>query len=229
MITILISALAFAMFGVFDTIATFNTQKILKNNLKTSKSSLTASTSFVIDENADDKYALKTSQETVDRLSSATGGKVKGIFDFRSNTTGSILYEQSVTELKETYGVVGKSYYASTINGFIEFDEEKEITDKAFNDFPYTIVAGRYPKLAYDDKGLIEDSLCEVAISTYFADCILYYLNGATLNDEYVTKQTDLLNKTLTIKPELNPRHIIQRQVKKCNYRHQQQNLLLVN
>ena len=200
-ITILISALAFAVFGLFDTIANFNTHKILKNSLLKNDSTVAINTSYIIDESVGDSYEVKTSQAIVDRLAQETGGAVKGIFDFRYNTSGQVLQSQSIIELAQSKMVIGKSYYSSVVNGFLEFDDEKELDGQGnFRDFDYRLTAGRYPKLLYNNRGvLMKESLYEVAISTYLADSILYFLNGEKLNDEEVGSYNDLLGKQITI------------------------------
>ncbi|MBO7297545.1 MAG: ATP-binding cassette domain-containing protein [Clostridia bacterium] len=202
-ITILISALAFAVFGLFDTIANFNTQKILKNSLLKSNSTIVANTSYIIDESVGDRYEVKTSQATVDRLAQETGGAVKGIFDFRYNTRGEVLQSQSIKELTLSKMVIGKSYYSNSVNGYLEFDGEKEIDKQNnFRDFNYRLVLGRYPKLVYQEGELIEESLYEVAISTYLADSILFFLNGEKLNEEEVSSYSDLLDKQITVEED---------------------------
>lgn len=202
-ITILISALAFAVFGLFDTVANFNTQKILKNSLVKSNSTVVASTAYMIDESAEDGYGVKVSQETVDMLAQETGGAVKGIFDFRYNTRGEVVQSFTVKELAQSKTVIGKSYYANSVSGYLEFDGEKELDgENNFRDFGYRLVLGRYPKLVFEEGVLKEESLYEVAISTYLADSILYFLNGEKLNEEDVGCYEDLLEKTITIEDD---------------------------
>lgn len=200
-ITVLISALAFAVFGLFDTVATFNTKKILRNSLGETSKTMVATADYIVDYNADDKYDLKVSDETLAALAQETGGVVKGIYDFRDNTSGSVSCTQPISELSSSGVVVGKRYYANVMNGFIEFDEQTEINaDGSFKDFDYTLVSGAYPTLRYVDGVLDEASLYEVAISTYLADSVLYYLNGSPLGEKEVTKREDLLDCTLTVK-----------------------------
>lgn len=202
-ITVLISALAFAVFGLFDTVATFNTQKILRHSLGETSPTLVATADYIVDYNADDKYDLKVSDETLASLAQETGGAVKGIFDFRDNTTGSVAYTQPILEISNSSVVVGKRYYANSINGFIEFNETTEINgDGTFKDFDYTLVSGEYPRLRYENGSLVEESLYEVAISTYLADSILYYLNGNPLGEEQVTVREALLGCSLSIRQD---------------------------
>ena len=199
-ITVLISALAFAVFGLFDTIATFSTEKILQNTLEEKRSTVVTTADYIIDYEDEDRYSLKVSQATVDRLQEQTGGAVKGIFDFRDNTAGSLTHSQTILELTESSAVIGKAYYSNAISGFIQFDGEKELEkDGSFKDFNYKLIAGVYPQLLYENSKLVEESLYEVAISSYLADSIIYFLEGGTLDDKEIRQTTDLLGKTVSI------------------------------
>ena len=199
-ITVLISALAFAVFGLFDTIATFSTEKILQNTLEEKRSTVVTTADYIIDYEDEDRYSLKVSQATGDRLQEQTGGAVKGIFDFRDNTAGSLTHSQTILELTESSAVIGKAYYSNAISGFIQFDGEKELEkDGSFKDFNYKLIAGVYPQLLYENSKLVEESLYEVAISSYLADSIIYFLEGGTLDDKEIRQTTDLLGKTVSI------------------------------
>lgn len=200
-ITILISAIAFAVFGLFDTIANFSTQSVLLNALRTNAStSVTATASYIVDFQAGDEYDLKLSDDFVTQLQSKINGKVKGIFDFQKNHTGNVTQSLSIVELLSSEIVRGKKYYSSVINGFIPFNGTKEIkSDGTFKDFPYQLVAGRYPTISYENNIPTLESLHEVAISTYLADSVIYYLNGKELNGEEISTREDLLDKTITI------------------------------
>ena len=204
-ITIIISALAFAVFGLFDTIANFSTEKILKNHLRqSSASTLVANAEYIVDYTAGDSYQVKVSQATIDQLASETGGLVKGIFDFRDNTTGGVSHTQMITELVSSKVVVGRKYYANAVNGFIEFDANTEIDAKhKFKHFDYELIVGEYPTLLYEDGVLVESSLYNVAISSYLADSIIFYLNGADLNGKTIANYDDLISAQITIGQEV--------------------------
>lgn len=200
-LTILISALAFAVFALFDTIANFNTKSVLKNTLNTSNSpSIITTASYIVDFEAGDEYPLKLSEKIVADLEKETKGSVKGIFNFSDNTMGNVVQSLSISELISSNMVIGKKYYAQAVSGFIEFDEATEIqSNGTFKNFPYRLIAGRYPKTVYEDGMPVLESLSEVAISTHLADSIFYYLNGATLNGTELTERDDLLDATLTV------------------------------
>lgn len=202
-VTILISAFAFAVFGLFDTIASFSVQKSLRHRLEGTSSTVVATANYIVDDNAEDKYAIKVSDGTLDFMAQETGGVVKGIFDFCDNITGSVSYTQLINELPETGLFIGKRYYTNAINGFIEFDAAQEINeDGTFKDFKYALVAGKYPTLRFFNGQLDEDSLYQVAISEYLADSIIYYLNGRTFGGKTIESREDLLGCTLTIQQD---------------------------
>lgn len=200
LITVLISALAFAVFALFDTIANFSTLNVLKNQLKTSPlQTVVATTDYVVDRASGDEYAVKISNDTIDELEGKTGGKVKGIFNLSANTQGNVKQDLSVSELSSET-VVGKRYYADSVIGFMEFDAETELwEDGEFKDFDYTLICGEYPKLAYEEGAVLQESMYQVAISTYFADSLIYHLNGKSLNEKQIRTREDLIGATITV------------------------------
>lgn len=203
-ITILISALAFAVFAIFDTLANFSTSNVLKNQLKTSLSETVVTTAeYVVDRQEGDSYSVKLSENVIGELESKTRGTVKGIYNFSDNAEGSVKQTFPVSEVFSSDVVVGKKYYANSIIGFIEFDVDEEITDGGkFKDFDYTLVYGEYPQLAYEEGVLLQDSVYQVAISTYLADSIIYYLNGAPLNGKQIAGYEDLIEATITVEQQ---------------------------
>lgn len=200
-LTILVSAIAFAVFALFDTIANFNTVSVLKNTLRTSSAqSITTTASYIVDFEAGDEYALQLSEKVIADLEKETKGAVKGIFNFRENAAGSVNPSLMISEINASDVIIGKKYYSQSINGFIEFNAEEEIeASGAFKDFPYKVVAGRYPILSYERNVPVLEDLQEVAISTYLADSILYHLNGKKLNDKGIKKRTDFMDAQLTV------------------------------
>ena len=201
LITVLISAFAFAVFGLFDAVANFTVQKGLLNRLHETSSTMVATVDYIGQDGYEEKYNLKLSDDAIENLTQETGGTVKGIFDFRDNLTGRLSHTQTIGELTETGLLVGKRYYTNSINGFIEFDDLREINaDGTFKNFGYSLVAGTYPYLQCDDDGRVtEESLYNVAISTYLADSIVYYLNGRQIDGEYVENAESLLGHTISV------------------------------
>ena len=189
-ITILISALAFAVFGLFDTVANFNTKNVLQNSLsKNSLQTVTANAKFTVDYENDDFYEINVSDRTLEALSAATKGTVKGVTK-----------DYYVLELMTNNVTYGKSYYTNSTNGFVEFNAETEIDENGnFKDFNYKIVEGTYPQSVYENNQVVQERLSEIAISTYFADSIIHYLKGGNLNGKEIKTRSDLLGASITI------------------------------
>lgn len=193
-LTILISAIAFAVFGLFDTIANFSTEKVFTHQLKTFSETVVVSPRYIRDYENGDFYDTKVSQSIVRKMQSKTGGTVKGIFDLYENTQGGVKQTLSITELITTSVGFGSKYYTKSINGFVEFDPETEISsDGEFDNFDYEVAVGEYPTLGDNED------LYQIAISTYLADSIMHYLNGAPLNGVTLTTYEDFLDARLTI------------------------------
>ena len=195
-LTVLISAIAFAVFGLFDTIANFSTRAVLKNQLQNVAVSETVlvNVNYNVNYEAGDSYAVKVSQDIVNEMGRLTFGEVKGVFDFYENLQGGIMQSLWITELNALSIGAGVNYYAKKINGFVEFDLETEILHSGkFKDFDYRVVEGEYPTLGENE------SPYQIAISTYLADSIRLYLNGNPLNEKTITENTDLLGAELTV------------------------------
>ena len=198
LVTVLISAFAFAVFGLFDTVANFNTASCLNNRLQQIDSTMVAPADYIVDNNSNDKYGLKVSDETIATLSNKTGGVVKGIYDFRDNISGNVWYSQTISELADSGVILGKRYYANAMSGFIEFDGMEDIhTNGSFKHFNYKVLIGRYPSPV--DRTALEKGVYEVAISSYLADSIIYYLNGRHLNSKAIERYEDLIDCTLSV------------------------------
>lgn len=203
-ITILISALAFGVFGLFDSVASFERGKILKNLIQESPAStVVTSGEYIVDYEAGDTYGFKFSKDTVVELGEVTGGTVKGIFNFNDNISGNVGQPDLILDLHYASVMRGRNYYSYAINGCVEFDVNTEISaDNTFKDFNYRLVAGKYPVLTYSNGIATNESLKEVAISTYLAESILFYLPEQKLNDEKIEGIEGLLDKTLRVNSE---------------------------
>ena len=205
--TILLAVIAFAVFGLFDTVANFSTAKVINNLLRTTSSSVALYGEYIENDIMGDKYFVKLSEEKIKEISRETGLPVKGVYDFNENS-GMIATSYIILEHGGFEGLPGKDYYSRLINGFIEFDKT-EIKDDKISEFGYEIVEGRYPALnyEYDSAGKLvvtEESLSEVAISTYMAESLVLYLtdNGnfpGWLNGKTIEKTTDLLGAKFTL------------------------------
>ncbi len=199
--TIFLSAVAFAVFGMFDTIANFNTADVINNQLKQSNvPSIMASAKYIVNSEQGDEYTVRLSQDKIAEIEKQTGYVVKGIYYFDTNTNGSTYNEKTVQEISVMHTYRGKNYYTNKVNGMIEFTQEEISEDGRIGKFNYKIVEGKYPVMPENfNASSIYNANCEIAISTYLADSILYYLNGALLDEQPIEKREDLLDKSITV------------------------------
>lgn len=200
--TIILSAIAFAVFGLFDTVAAFSSSRVVNNLLRNSPTpTVVASMKYVIDEKAGDEYSLKVSDEVIQKIAGETGYTVKGIFDFEENLFGSTNAIYRITELTNSTVKDGTGYYIPNVTGLIEFGKDEIMGDGTLGGFNYKIVYGEYPELRYIPGTSVVDytSIYDVAISTYLAETIMHYLNGKELDGAPITKIEDVVGKTINL------------------------------
>lgn len=201
--TILLSAVAFAVFGLFDTIASFTSGGVISNLLKTtSTNNIVAEGKYVVNADTGNEYAVKISGEQIDTLSRESGYKIKGIYDLDYNRNGLTNFSYTISEIVDSKVREGASYYSDKINGFIEFSDS-EIDSKGYiKDYGYKVLDGyTYPKLEYEENTnlVISSSLRNIGISTYMAESIVHYLGENTLNGKAIKEIKDLVGCTLKI------------------------------
>ena len=223
-ITVIISALAFAVFGLFDTIANFSTEKVLHNFIKTSPSpTIVVDANYIVDEEGEDKYPVKLDDATIGAFAKKTQGVVKGIYGFKGDSNVSVAQSKPISQLTQGGVFVGSRYYTSDVTGFVEFDADSDIDANGnFKDFGFKMLYGRYPKLLYRQDieneeyetgearpGISEnitysdelavETLMEVAISSYLAESIMHYLPNSNLDGVAILQISDLIGKTITV------------------------------
>ena len=205
--TIFLSAIAFAVFGLFDTIANFNTASVINNELRNSSSStIVVNGKYVIDNENGDYYNLKLSEEFRKELQKSTGFAVKGVYDYEDNINGYITSTNPILEISDSGISIGKNYYTTYFTGITEFGEDEISPDGKLGNFDYKVVSGKYPTINRVQQETQGNAYCyEVAISTYMAESIIYYLDGGTLLNKNglsceITQPSDLLEKIITVK-----------------------------
>lgn len=201
--TIFLSAIAFAVFGVFDTIASYSRANVISDFLANGGYN-TVAVSGVQNTKSGETYNVKFSDESISKLNSQTG------YDFRPvcNMEDFLAVTQSQPSSTKTYQVrsktstsnlpqlsKGKGYYKTNVNGVIEFtsneiDELGNINDYGF----YLIPGGRYPQLNTQNPRIYE-----VAISTYLADSIIHHLNGSSTLGKVINNYEDLYGVEIKI------------------------------
>ena len=216
--TIFLAVVAFAIFGIFDTVASFSQAKLVKSSLQKGFDSVEIVANYMLDE--ENGYHFRFSDEDIEKISKDTKMNFKGVYDiYDSNMSHSNLGSE-IQQLLNRFLVLGGYYYHKQINGMIEFSNEeidmqstgiwkdnipyKGIVGKG--DFDYKLVYGEYPS-----GHLINGYQC--AISTYLAESILKYINfdGSSnvnydgkiikgMSDLVGTHLTDVRNDKITFK-----------------------------
>ncbi len=179
--TVLLSMIAFAVFGVFDAVGSFNDDRALVNLLNSDNYKTVAI--YAKYNNYGYNFAdFKFSQNQIDKLNKDTNYSFRGIYDIKDQyeySSGSVERENFNQEHninnKEIIPVLnnGTVYYQNSFNGIVEF-KKSEIVNKVIlpREFNYKIIRGEYPEL----KTEFEDYQ-SVGISTYMANSIIHYMN----------------------------------------------------
>lgn len=203
--TILLSVIAFAVFGLFDTVANFDRSRVMNSVMRNSTSTVSLYGEYYETDEEIDKYEVKLSDKKLKEISNETGLYVKGIYDFQKNEHGNAISFSQIIELAGYSFTYGKEYYRDWLYGYIEFSEDELSSNrKTIEPFGYTVVEGRYPKIERftNSSGMEEikpESLQEVAISTYTAESILARLNGNPINGKEINTISDLLDVSITV------------------------------
>ncbi len=181
-LTILLSVVAFAVFGLFDAVASFQDDRALTALLRDGDyTAVSAYATYSSD--AYTKANIKLNQSQIDKINKETGYKFRGVYDInddelvdnngaRNNfNRGYTLAEPQVDGFMS---YTGKDYYLRTLNGIIEFSPDEIVGDVVDpKGFDYTILYGSYPMVTEMNP----DPFNQVAISSYFAESILHWMN----------------------------------------------------
>ena len=193
--TILLSAIAFSVFGLFDTIANFSTVNVISHQLKKSESpTVVLAGKYVANSDLGDVHGVRITDKKLKQIENETGYSIKGIYQLETNTNGTTR-TYTINELPTSLPSLGKNYYTSQITGLIEFSESEISSTGKLGKSGYTLVEGRYPSI----DTMLSENVCEVAISTYLADCIVYYLDGKPLGEKPIAINSDLIDSIITI------------------------------
>lgn len=201
--TIFLAVIAFSVFGIFDTVASYSSEKMLSNALINSGyKSVSMTSSFYHD--ADNYYQIRISQEDIDAVNKKTGLKFRGVYeidDEEAINNGDINFEQLNTKFST-------KYYKKGLNGILEFKED-EIDRENFvvgkDSFNYKLIHGEYPKgvFHYDASGNVDGY--QVAITKYFAEVIVqlkgYGSYGFRLNSSspFINSMEDFVGQYVNV------------------------------
>lgn len=189
-VTIFLSVVAFAVFGIFDTVAAYNRTNIVADSLK--RGDYSAIPVSMICYGDEGSYNVGLSEDRVKALSDATGYSFKPVYSLAGDFTYSVnnrtdgtdssvkTDDVKINQIADRYVQKGQAYYTQTASGIVEFDEKEvdramgKIDAKGFN---FRLIAGSYPS-ATDESWTKEektDNLKNVAISSYLADSLIHY------------------------------------------------------
>ena len=194
--TIFLAVIAFGVFGIFDTVASFSQSKLILSALSKDYQSVEVTAKHLYNE--EKGYSFQLSQDDIDAYSAETGMKFKGIYDvFDSYSSSSKNMNRGfiVTGLSSLSISGGSRYYEKVVNGIIEFAEseiDRENGIVSTDNFRYKLVYGDYPGKKVAGKN-------EVAISTYLAESIVKYAQAHTgyYQEKRVEKIQDLIGLTI--------------------------------
>ena len=147
-VTILLCAIAFSVFGLFDTLSVYDEARLTANTLRNSDVPSIVLNSSMRAENGDE-YSFSLNQELIDQLNADTGLNFKGVYNI------------SPIKPDETKSIanISKYYLTTKMAGVVEIENEDELSKLGMK-----LETGKLPE-AYD----------EIAISSYYAWCIINY------------------------------------------------------
>ncbi len=214
-ITILLSVIAFAVFGVFDSVASYNGERALSKLLSGGEYKSVA----VYNNYSSENYSsanLKMSQSYINSLNRETGYSFRGVYEivdvekietrdnYSSERRGNFNSGYVPKEITYNYAKAVE-YYDYQTNGIVEFDWKDLAGDglriKGYN---YKIIPNNtnsgfepaYPVLA--EEGQIQS----IGISKYYAQNLIFWASQNNYkfgNSQISNNVEDLYGKTITI------------------------------
>ena len=207
--TILLSAIAFTVFGVFDAVASYTREKVIKDYLINGEYSAVSVNAKEVTSSGD-VYDINLSKQVIDDLSSQTGYKFKPVLrvaDYVSVTaikpSFNTEYEIEINNKKLNKPSLGKGYYSPTVTGVVEFSASERDDLGTITEPGYIRVAGHYPVLDPEKPETVYD----VAISTYLADSIIKSNSNISSYQDIIDLKFTLYN--VTEKEKVQPFNVV--------------------
>jgi hypothetical protein len=207
--TIFLSAIAFAVFGLFDTIGAYNRTNIVANALVDNDYTAVGVNSVYYGKVESGNVGV--GQDYIDEVSNNLGYDFRGVYGIQSEGTINANDDVEIIELSHSSRQDGIMYYYKHVNGFVEFKEifpEREC-DLKLGDFSvenFKLIAGsnaleaeEFKKYLYKYKDLnIEAQIIKTSIKLSSIDrsAILILLNGHIYSYNTLLEE---LNPNLTI------------------------------
>ncbi len=217
-ITVLLSVVAFAVFGLFDAIASYNNAKVITSLLREGAYDALPVYATYNDEYYDNTQ-LKISQSQIQDLTETTGYTFRGVYDLidtdvvRSNSdrkgfNASVEIDELPVETSTKPN--GWAYYTRSLNGIVVFDGAEVVKQKLDGQtvnvidpqgFNYKILYGEYPTypaFIENDDGTTTEVL-QIAISSYVADSIRFWSKSNETYADFIGRTIKLGENTYTI------------------------------
>lgn len=203
-ITVVLSLIAFACCGLFDAVASYDDAKAVTSLLRERYyPSLPVYATYSGEFYEDAK--IKVSQDYIEEINAKTGYAFRGVYDVKDT---EYVYNSERSNFNAAYEVenlpngtikpIGSSYYLKKVDGIIEFSD-REIKNNIIdeNGFHFRIIHGKYPQLKTEDE-----PWQSVAVSSYLAESILFWLKSGNLTDfggKRINMQSDLVGASINV------------------------------
>lgn len=194
-LTILFSVIAFALFGLFDSLYNFSQTRVIADMISQGNFQSLTATARYADRGINSQ--IRTSQAIIDELNQTTGYNFRGLYEIDDASPFGVGKEQQIIQPDLTNAPDnGKLYYYQVLNDYVEFDASEIVGEGVAGDvidpegFNLKIVAGKFPSIPQpDEEGVYyKESFQHVAISSYMADSILFWLKAS--EQDYYTYTT---------------------------------------
>lgn len=208
--TILLSAIAFTVFGVFDAVASYSRAKVIQDFLQNNEYSSVSVSAREINSQGD-SYEINLSKEAIASVSSNTGYNFKPVL----RVADYVSYNMTDPDIDCNYELLGrnnqqikapslgKGYYYPTVSGIVEFSSSERDGFDTIIEGDYVVAWGKYPKLNENDP----NSIYDVAISSYLADAIMK--GDSSLKEYSDFKDYYLIPANVSIKSEVQPFKVV--------------------
>ncbi len=210
-ITILLAVIAFGLFGVIDSVASYDRNKIIYYNLKDSGfTGIMSSARYVTKDG--DYINVKLTQGEIDDINKETGYNFKGVYylnDRDDTLNPSKAGVHNISDISGYSTATKQSYYFKSVYGMVEFDSSKLtevenpdgtktqfITEGGFN---YEIIHGVYPNNKKADGTLDRTKINQIGISSYIAESIMQYCGQKNFGKSPISSMGDLIGRTLSL------------------------------
>ncbi len=214
--TVILSVIAFAVFGLFDTIAAYKDSRVIQHLLRKSDynaisvyQEYSPDSPYYFNTSNANRNLAKFSDESIEKLSNETGYNFRPVYDLDDRRIQSANLAKKVENVKVGSSLatsIGALYYIPEVTGIVEFKNDEidfemvgdqkvaKVIDK--DGFNLKLKYGNLPEFFYDEKTGVAN-YTEVAISEYLALSIAYWNGGK--DDPSLMDPSLILNTTIEI------------------------------